>query len=162
MSTGPMIKAFQVIKAGTYLKNLTIDAFPLEAMKEALGHCVVVTVGRATHARYHAIFLYQLQIAFIGIGAATIRVRKSTPLGDSDELWPFVRPVPPGSHPEWPPSTILPPCVRTNQAQQQDRATLPESKWTWCPSSISDRDNPYESLAGADWQPRVPLAHCAS
>src|SRR5258706_662827 len=108
MSTSPIIKAFQVIKGGTSglgtcLKNLTINTFPFEAMKEALGHCVVVTVGSATHARYHALFLYQLQIAFTGRGATTIRVRKSTPLGDSDELLPFVRPVPPGSHPEWPP-----------------------------------------------------------
>jgi len=41
MSTGPIIKAFQVIKdgtssLGTCLKNLTIDAFPFEAVKKAL------------------------------------------------------------------------------------------------------------------------------
>ena len=76
--------------------------------------------------------LYQLQIAGTGIGATTIRVRKSTLLQDSDELWPCVRPAAPESHPEWPPSTTLPPYVRTHQAPQRDRATPPGSKCTWC------------------------------
>jgi len=167
MSTSPMRKAFQVIKGGTSglgtcLKHLTINAFPFEAMKKALGHCVVVTGGSATPARYHAILLYHLQRAFTASGAPTIRVRKSTPLRDSDELLPFVRPVPPGSHPQWPPETILPPCVRTNQAQQQERATRPSSKWTWYPLSTSEWDDPHGSLAGADEQPLVPLSHGAS
>ncbi len=152
MSTGPMIKTFQVIKDGTSslspcLKHLTINAFPFEAVKKARGalHCHTSWQCDSYLRPCHA------------AGPTPARLLSSrcypdpsdgvTPPQDSDELWPFARPAAPESHPDRLPSTILPPCVRTNQAPQRDRATPAGSRCRWYPSSTSDWGDPQESLA---------------
>src|SRR5207249_2334308 len=62
MSPGPIIKGFDVIKGDasglrSCLKGLTINAFPFETVKKAFHGRIIVTIGRTTHACYHAFLL---------------------------------------------------------------------------------------------------------
>ena len=69
MSTGPIVKGFNVVEGCTpglcsRLKCFRVNAFTLKAVKKTLCDSIIVTIGSAAHAHLHVIVLDKCDIAF--------------------------------------------------------------------------------------------------